>query len=123
CAEYNVKEKRRLMSVVERQVKLLKVREGEIEHLKSQLSLRETKAAEPIRLRAQAYNFEVVDKSLRDETNVVHELEISSFGLQEKVAVYENCMDHLEKFQDDRMKVVNDKFDKLHTDFVEMALH
>ncbi|GKE30147.1 hypothetical protein Tco_1445531, partial [Tanacetum coccineum] len=29
----------------------------------------------------------------------------------------------LEKFQDDRMKVVNDKFDKLYTDFVEMALH
>nr|GEW12336.1 reverse transcriptase domain-containing protein [Tanacetum cinerariifolium] len=32
-------------------------------------------------------------------------------------------MDQLEKFQDDLMKVVNDKFDKLYTDFVEMALH
>ncbi|GKD60142.1 hypothetical protein Tco_1297651 [Tanacetum coccineum] len=37
--------------------------------------------------------------------------------------MYENCMDQIEKFQDDRMKVVNDKFDKLYTDFVEMALH
>ncbi|GJX60297.1 hypothetical protein Tco_0291687 [Tanacetum coccineum] len=32
-------------------------------------------------------------------------------------------MDQLEKFQDDQMKVVNDKFDKLYTNFVEMALH
>ncbi|GJX33470.1 hypothetical protein Tco_0243325 [Tanacetum coccineum] len=53
----------------------------------------------------------------------VHELEISSSGLQEKVIVYQNCMKQLEKFQDDQMKVVNDKFDKLYTDFIEMALH
>nr|GEX45421.1 hypothetical protein [Tanacetum cinerariifolium] len=37
--------------------------------------------------------------------------------------VYENCMKELEKFQDDRIKIVEDKFDKLYTDFVEMALH
>ncbi|GJW21952.1 hypothetical protein Tco_0032574 [Tanacetum coccineum] len=53
----------------------------------------------------------------------VHELEVSSSGLQEKITVCENCMDQHKKFQDDRMKVVNDKFDKLYTDFVEMALH
>ncbi|GKB89160.1 hypothetical protein Tco_0961432 [Tanacetum coccineum] len=53
----------------------------------------------------------------------VRALEISSSGLQEKVTVYENFMGQLESFQDDRMKVVNDKFDQLHTDFVEMALH
>ncbi|GJW02792.1 hypothetical protein Tco_1561648, partial [Tanacetum coccineum] len=53
----------------------------------------------------------------------VHELEISSAGLQEKVTAYENCIDQLEKFQDDQMKVVNDKLDKLYIDFVEMALH
>nr|GEV56804.1 hypothetical protein [Tanacetum cinerariifolium] len=47
----------------------------------------------------------------------VHELAIS-----EKVMVYENCMKHLEKFQDDQMKIVEDKFDKLYTDFVEMAI-
>ncbi|GKF13138.1 hypothetical protein Tco_0051064, partial [Tanacetum coccineum] len=138
--------------------------------------LRETKAAEAIRLRAEDSNFEVVEKSLRDETNTlkernailekelnsmdvkvteleasavgkeceltnlnalitfvksqndnlanrVRELEVSSSGLQEKVTVYENCMDLLEKFQEDRMKFVNDKFDKLYTNFVEMALH
>ncbi|GJU83561.1 hypothetical protein Tco_1285926 [Tanacetum coccineum] len=172
-AEYNVKERRRLKSVVEKQDELLKVREGEIEDLKARLLLKEAKA---IRLRVEAFNFETVEKSLRDETNAlkernvilekernaldvkvteletsvagkereltdlnalvtsvksqndnlvdrVYELELSSFGLQEKVTVYENCMEQLEKFQDDRMKVFNDKFDKLYTDFVEMALH
>ncbi|GKD79039.1 hypothetical protein Tco_1341660, partial [Tanacetum coccineum] len=63
-AEYNVKEKRRLKSVVERKVELLKVKEGEIENLKAQLLLRETKAAKAIRLRAEASNFEAVEKSL-----------------------------------------------------------
>ncbi|GKF51498.1 hypothetical protein Tco_0147965 [Tanacetum coccineum] len=37
--------------------------------------------------------------------------------------MYDNCMEQLVKFQDDRMKIVNDKFDKLYTDFVEMTLH
>ncbi|GJU83721.1 hypothetical protein Tco_1286086 [Tanacetum coccineum] len=175
-AEYNVKEKRRLKSVVERQGELMKVRKGEIENLKAQLLLREAEAAEAIRLRTENSNFEAVEKSLRDKTNTlkerntilkkernaldvkvteletlavgkereltdlnalitfvksqndnlvdrVHELETSSFRLQEKVTMYENCMDQLEKFQDDRMKVVNDKFYKLCTDFVEIALH
>ncbi|GKA67422.1 hypothetical protein Tco_0767339 [Tanacetum coccineum] len=174
--EYNVKEKRRLKSVVENQVELLKVREGEIENLKAQLLLRETKAMEAIRLRAQAFNLKTIEKSLRDEVNAlkernsilekernaldvkvteleasavgkereltdlnaqitsvksqndnlmdqVHELETSSSGLQEKVTVNQNCMEQLEKFQDDQMKVVNDKFDKLYTYFVEIALH
>ncbi|GKD47428.1 hypothetical protein Tco_1272073, partial [Tanacetum coccineum] len=175
-AKYNVKEKRRLKSVVERQVELLKVMEGEIENLKAQLLLKETEAAEAIRLRAQASNFEAVEKSLQDEMNTlkecntilekdrialdvkvteleasvagkereltdlnalatsvksqndnlvdrVHELETSSSGLQEKVVMYKNCMGQLEKLQGDRMKVVNDKFKKLYTDFVKMALH
>ncbi|GJZ76926.1 hypothetical protein Tco_0641598 [Tanacetum coccineum] len=126
CAEYNVKEKRR-----------------------------ETEAAESIRLRAQASNFEAAEKSLLDEANAlkernailekernaldvkitsikshndnlvdrVHELETSSSGLQENITVYKNCMEQLEKFQDEKMKVVNDKLDKLYIDFLEMALH
>ncbi|GJX48554.1 hypothetical protein Tco_0273744 [Tanacetum coccineum] len=72
-AEYNVKEKRRLKSVVERQGELLKVKEGEIENLKAQLLLREAEAAQVIRLHAEASNFEVVEKSLRDETNTLKE--------------------------------------------------
>ncbi|GKB72339.1 hypothetical protein Tco_0933751, partial [Tanacetum coccineum] len=72
-AEYNVKEKRRLKSVVERQAELLNVREGEIENLKAQLLLREAEAAEAIRLRAQASNLETVEKSIRDEVNALKE--------------------------------------------------
>nr|GFA36484.1 hypothetical protein [Tanacetum cinerariifolium] len=49
--------------------------------------------------------------------------QVSSSGLQEKVTVYKNCMEQLERFQDDRMKIVNDKFDQLYIDSVEMALH
>nr|GFC34617.1 hypothetical protein [Tanacetum cinerariifolium] len=156
--EFNVRVARQMSLSAE-------AKEGEIENLKAQLLLRKSEAAEAIHLRAQAFNFEVVEKSLWDVTNAlkernailkkernaldvkvteleastvgkereltdlnalityVHELEISSSGLQEKVTVYENYMDQLEKFQDDRMKFVNEKFDKLYTDFIEMALH
>ncbi|GKG19956.1 hypothetical protein Tco_0379757, partial [Tanacetum coccineum] len=52
-AEYNVKERRRLKSVVEKQDEILKIREGEIENLKARLLLREAEAAEAICLRAK----------------------------------------------------------------------
>ncbi|GJX13392.1 hypothetical protein Tco_0205150 [Tanacetum coccineum] len=55
--------------------------------------------------------------------NKVHELKTSSAGLQEKVTTYENCMEQLGKFQDERMKIVSDKLEKLDTNLVEMALH
>ncbi|GJZ97847.1 hypothetical protein Tco_0670300 [Tanacetum coccineum] len=161
-AEYNIKEKRRLKSVVDEQTELLKVREKEYESLKARLLVKEAESAEAICLRAEASKFEVVERSLLDEAQVlkertttlekekseleikvadlvasvkvreqevvdldamVHGLETSSAGLQEKVTAYENCIDQLEKFQDDKMKEVNDKFDQLYTDFVEMALH
>ncbi|GKB54768.1 hypothetical protein Tco_0905521 [Tanacetum coccineum] len=145
-AEYNIKEKRRLKSVIDEQAKLLKAREGEIKNLKAQLLLKEAEAAEAIRLHAEAYKFEAVEKSLQDEMKAlqernttlekekndlgvkvtdlaasfavrerevanldslvtfvksqndklvdrVHELEVSSSGLQEKVTVYEDCVE------------------------------
>ncbi|GKA61459.1 hypothetical protein Tco_0760866 [Tanacetum coccineum] len=154
-AEYNIKENRRLKSIIDEQAELLKVRAGEIESLKAQLLLKEVEAAEAISLCAEASKFEAIEKSLQDEmktlkeynttlekekndmdvkvtdlaTSVavreceVHELEVSSSRLQEKVTVYENSIKQLEKFLDDRMKEVNDKFDKLYADFIEMALH
>ncbi|GJV49536.1 hypothetical protein Tco_1439748 [Tanacetum coccineum] len=147
-AEYNIKEKRKLKTVVNEQADLLKVREGEIDSLRAQLLLKEAEAAEAIRLRVEASSFAATEKSLRDEVNAlngrnlilekerdaldvkndnlanqVHELETSFVGLQEKVMTYENCMEQLEKFQDERMKIVSDKLEKLDTDLVEMALH
>nr|GEV86266.1 hypothetical protein [Tanacetum cinerariifolium] len=53
----------------------------------------------------------------------VHELEISSVGLHEKVDAYEDFVGQLEKFQDEKLEEVNEKFDKLCADFVDMALH
>ncbi|GJU36196.1 hypothetical protein Tco_1184550 [Tanacetum coccineum] len=160
--EYNIKEKRRLRSVVDEQMELLKVRDIEIENLKAQLLLKEAEAAKAIRLRVEASKFEAIEKSLRDEVRVlkdhnttlekekseldvkvadlvasvkvreqeaadldamVHELETSSTVLQEKVTVYEDCISQLKKFQDERMEVLYEKFNKLHADFIEMALH
>ncbi|GJW61614.1 hypothetical protein Tco_0110949 [Tanacetum coccineum] len=175
-AEYNIKEKRKLKTVVDEHVDLLKVREGEIESLRAQLLLKGAKAAKAIRLRVEFSGFAAMKKSVRDEvnalngrnlilekerdaldvkvtdletvivrkerelsdsnaqltcikshndnlTNQVHELETSSAGLQEKVTTYENCMEQLGKFQNERMKIVSDKLEKLDTDLVEMALH
>ncbi|GJW60498.1 hypothetical protein Tco_0109833 [Tanacetum coccineum] len=136
--EYNVKEKRRLKSIVERQGELLKVGEGEIESLKAQLALKEAEAAEAIRLHLEASavrkKCELTDlnslityvKSHNDNLmDWVHKLEIYSFGLQEKVTVYENCIEQLEKFQDDWMKVVDGVVWHLDVDSSHpgMALH
>nr|GEZ13973.1 transposase (putative), gypsy type [Tanacetum cinerariifolium] len=53
----------------------------------------------------------------------VHELHVSSSGLKENLANYENLTEQLEEFQDAQLKVVNDKFNKLYTNFFEMTLH
>nr|GFC35110.1 hypothetical protein [Tanacetum cinerariifolium] len=49
------------------------VMEGEIENPKAQLLLREAEAAEAIHVRAQASDFEAVEKSIRDETDALKE--------------------------------------------------
>nr|GEU30046.1 putative transposase (putative), gypsy type [Tanacetum cinerariifolium] len=149
-AEYNIREKMKLRFIVDEQAELLKVKDGEIESLKAQLLLKEAKAAEAICLRAEVFKFEAAQQSLRGEVGVlrdqsaalerkknelsvkvtdlsasvkVHELEISSAMLQEKVAVYEDFVGQLEKFQDEKLEEVNEKFDKLCADFFDMALH
>ncbi|GJY01603.1 hypothetical protein Tco_0359755 [Tanacetum coccineum] len=161
-AEYNIRERRKLNSVMEEKSSLLKARDAEIEGLKAQLLVKEAEAAKAIRLRAEASKLEAIEKYLQDEVRVlkdcnttlekekselnvkvadlaasvkvreqeaadldamVHRLETSSTGLQDKVAAYENFIDQLEKFQDEKMAEVNEKFDKLCADLVEMALH
>ncbi|GJV48506.1 hypothetical protein Tco_1438718 [Tanacetum coccineum] len=68
-AEYNIKEKRKLRAVVEEMDILLKAKGEEVDSLKAQLLVKEAKAAEAIRLRAEASKFEVVEKSLRAEAS------------------------------------------------------
>ncbi|GJV93043.1 hypothetical protein Tco_1540856 [Tanacetum coccineum] len=121
-AEYNIKEKRKLRSVVDEQTELLKVKNEEIENLKAQLLLKEAEAAEAILLRAEASKFEAIEKSLQDEVKIlkdhnttlekerVHGAGDFLCWTHEKVTTYEDCMGKLEEFQDERMRVVDDKF-------------
>nr|GEX44901.1 hypothetical protein [Tanacetum cinerariifolium] len=142
-ADYNIRGRRRLNSVVEEKDALLKAKDKEIGNLKAQLSevaalkernnLLETKKsgldvkvadlAASVKVREQEVaDLDVVVTSVKLQNDnlvdQVHKLEASSLGLQEKVTAYENCLSQLEKFQDDRMREINDKFDKLDTDLL-----
>nr|GEV98790.1 putative transposase (putative), gypsy type [Tanacetum cinerariifolium] len=75
-AEYNVKERRRLKSVIEEKDELLKAREEEIESLKARLLLKEAEATEAIHLRAEASNFKSIEKSLREEVDALRERKV-----------------------------------------------
>nr|GEV30513.1 transposase (putative), gypsy type [Tanacetum cinerariifolium] len=140
-------EGRRLNSFVEEKDALLKAKDEEIRRLKAQLVLKEAEAAEAIGLRVETSNFEVVEKSLHSEVAALKErnnlLETKKSGLDVKVAdlaasikVREQEVADLDAVvtsvklqkdnlvdQDDQMREMNDKFDKLYIDLVEMALH
>ncbi|GJS53343.1 hypothetical protein Tco_0626705 [Tanacetum coccineum] len=102
----------------------------------------EAEAAEAIRLHVEASNFGAIKKSLRDETNALRErnvvLEKERNALDVKVMELEasaaskgreltDLSAHLTsvKSQNDNLVdwEVNDKFDKMYADFIEMALH
>nr|GEX04523.1 hypothetical protein [Tanacetum cinerariifolium] len=129
-AEYNVKEKKMLKSVAKRQdeTDALKERNAILKKERNALDVKVTELeASAVSKERELTDLNALVTYVKSQNDIlvdrVHEVEISSFGLQEKVKVYESCMDQLDKFQDDRMKVVNEKFDKLYIDFIEMALH
>nr|GFD32710.1 hypothetical protein [Tanacetum cinerariifolium] len=64
---------KRLKDVVEEKNQVLKARDEEIENLKAQLHLKEAKAAEAIRLRAETSKLEAAEKSLWDEVTALNE--------------------------------------------------
>nr|GEX51882.1 hypothetical protein [Tanacetum cinerariifolium] len=72
-AEYHIKEKRMLKAIVEENDQVLKARDEEIKNLKAHLLLKETKATEAIRLRAETSQFEAVEKSLQDKVTALNE--------------------------------------------------
>ncbi|GKG21879.1 hypothetical protein Tco_0384474, partial [Tanacetum coccineum] len=86
--EYNIRERRRLNSVLEEKNLLLKARDEEVASLKAQLLVKEAKAAEAIRIRAETSRFEVVEKSLQNEVqtladrNTIIEKEKSEFDVK-----------------------------------------
>nr|GEZ40281.1 hypothetical protein [Tanacetum cinerariifolium] len=115
-AEYNIREKMKLRDVVDEQAELLKAKDGEIESLKAQLLLKEAEAAEAICLQADVFKFESVEQSLRSEVTAVklqNDNLVGQLRLQEKVVAYEGFVSQLEKFQDEKLEEVNEKFDKL----------
>nr|GEW35334.1 hypothetical protein [Tanacetum cinerariifolium] len=131
CRLYNIREMIRLNSIVEERDALVKAKDEEIGSIKGEVaSLKERNnllVAEKSRLDVKvvdlAASVKVREQEVADLNVVVHKLEASSARLQEKVTAYENCLSQLEMFQDDRIREMNDKFDKLDTNLVEMALH
>ncbi|GJV96893.1 hypothetical protein Tco_1548470 [Tanacetum coccineum] len=147
-AEYNIREKRRLESVVKEKDALVKARDEEIRNLKAQLLLKEAEAAEAIRLRTEASKFEAVEKSLQGEVEALKErnitlekekndLDMKVTDLTASVAVREREVADLDtqltsvKSQNDNLvdwvqgifRWTSRKSHSLYTDFVEMALH
>nr|GEV13547.1 hypothetical protein [Tanacetum cinerariifolium] len=90
CVKYNIRKRRRLNSIVGEKDALLKAKDEEIRSLKAQLVLKEAEAAKAIRLRAEASNFEDVEKSLQSEVADLKErnnlLETEKNRLDVKVA-------------------------------------
>nr|GEW24725.1 hypothetical protein [Tanacetum cinerariifolium] len=107
------------------EVAALKERNNLLETEKSELDVKVADLAASIKVREQEVaDLDAMVTSVKlQNDNLVDQLEASSARLQEKVKAYENCLSQLEKFQDDRMREMNDKFDKMDVDLVEMALH
>ncbi|GKB06848.1 hypothetical protein Tco_0835081 [Tanacetum coccineum] len=114
---------RKWRSLAEEKDILLEAKDKEIEDLKSQLLKAKEESAEVTQLRAQVSGLEATENSLRGEVasakdhnvlleqefqnqslvNQVHELEISSADLREKLEMYEGSLKQLEEFQDNLM--------------------
>ncbi|GJY82455.1 hypothetical protein Tco_0495831 [Tanacetum coccineum] len=103
---------------IQDEVKALKECNASLEQERGALDVRVTglkasamgKDSELTDLNAQLTSIKSHNDNLVDQ---VHELEVSSSGLQEKLSSYENMTEQLEEFQDDQLEIVNDKFDKL----------
>ncbi|GJW88907.1 hypothetical protein Tco_0164247 [Tanacetum coccineum] len=106
-AKFNIMEKRRLSAVVEEKNLLLKTRDEEVANLKAQLLVKEAEATKAIRLRAEVQTL--------TNRNVVLERENGELDI--KVA------DLAATVKDDRIREMNETFNKLDTDLVELALH
>ncbi|GJT74398.1 hypothetical protein Tco_1041123 [Tanacetum coccineum] len=109
-------------------VQALADRNAVLEGEKSELDVKVVDLAATVKVREQEVaNLDDVVTSVKvhndNLSDQVHMLEVSSAGLQEKVTAYENFIGQLEKFRDDRMREINENFDKLDTDLIELALH
>nr|GEU31855.1 hypothetical protein [Tanacetum cinerariifolium] len=119
-----LRRKRRLKSMVEEKDSLLKSRCDEIKSLKAQLLIKEAEATKAVRLRDEAEALKECNTNLEKEKS---KLEVKVTDLAASVKVKEQEVANLDAvvtfFQDEKIKEVNEKFDKLCVDFVDMALH
>ncbi|GKA56755.1 hypothetical protein Tco_0755827 [Tanacetum coccineum] len=143
-AEYNIKEKRKLKSIIDKHADLLRFREGDIANLKEKLALKEAEAAKAIRLCDQASRLESVERSLQDEVTSlkernaileeekgvlgvkVTELEASISGKERDITSLNALVTSISSQNDrldERIKFGSDKVDTLEVDFVLIALH
>ncbi|GJT42530.1 hypothetical protein Tco_0951245 [Tanacetum coccineum] len=106
-AEYNILEKRKWRSLAEEKNILLEAKDKEIEDLKSQL------------LKAKEESAESQNQSLVDQ---VHELEISSTDLREKLEMYEGSLKQLEEFQDNLMGPLRTRLAEIDADFTRCCM-
>ncbi|GJW14426.1 hypothetical protein Tco_0018559, partial [Tanacetum coccineum] len=124
-AEFNIREKRRLFSVVKEKDSLLKARDEEIRSLKAQLleeikslkecntALEEEKGVLDVKVADLAATVKVREQEAADSDAIVTIVKLQN----DKLA------DQLEKFQDEQMAVVHEKFNKLDADFIKTCLH
>nr|GEW92600.1 hypothetical protein [Tanacetum cinerariifolium] len=88
--EYCLSERKRLECECDKQADLLKVRDAEIESLKAQLLLKETKVAKAVHLCAQVSAFEVMEKRHASEIDALKQknlaFENKKGSIDEKVA-------------------------------------
>ncbi|GKC43499.1 hypothetical protein Tco_1061221, partial [Tanacetum coccineum] len=99
-----------------------------LEREKGELDIKVADLAATVKVREQEVaNLDAMVTSVKfhndNLTDQVHKLEASSALLQDKVTTYDNFMGQLEKFHDDRIREMNENFNKLDTDLVELALH
>ncbi|GKE62566.1 hypothetical protein Tco_1512933 [Tanacetum coccineum] len=98
------------------EVKYLRERNAAFEEEKGVLNVKVADLTATVKVREQ----EAADS---DALVTAVKLQNNSLADQEKVMSYEKFVDQLEKFQDDRIKEVNDKLEKLDADVVAMVLH
>ncbi|GKD97412.1 hypothetical protein Tco_1381309, partial [Tanacetum coccineum] len=100
--------------------------QDEINSLKERnTALEKEKGVLDVKVADLAATVKVREQEAADSDAMVTTVKLQNGRLadQEKVAVYENCMSQLEKFPNEQMVVVHEKFNKLDVDFIETCLH
>ncbi|GKB75207.1 hypothetical protein Tco_0942102 [Tanacetum coccineum] len=97
-----------------------------LEREKGELDIKVADLAATMKVREQEIaNLDAVVTSVKfhndNLTDQVHKLEASSAALQDKVTAYDSFIGQLEKFQDDRIREMNEKLNKLNADLLTIA--